>query len=133
MADNVLVRGNVPVSDRLVCILCRRLVGNRHRSFPIVVTDRRVRLRIAMIDHVVHVHRIETKHHDEIWAVRPSVSVVRILVVRIVQWLTRICADSPVVRLQAHRRVVRSPVALRPVDHISVILEPMLRAASVMV
>ena len=83
VADSVLVRDSGPVSDRLACILCRRLVENRHLLFRTVAIDHLDLLRNVMIVHAGHGHRIEPNRLDEIWGVMPNVSDVRILAVRI--------------------------------------------------
>ena len=66
VADSVLVRDSGPVSGRLACILCRRLVENRHLLFQTVAIDHLDLLRNVMIVHAGHGHRIEPNRLDEI-------------------------------------------------------------------
>jgi hypothetical protein len=96
VADRVeVVTGlNVAVSVRdntqVVCIHCRQLVVNA-RLMAIAMSVLAIQRRPAMIDLAVRERVIERSHLDEIWAVKLSVSDVRILAVRILRWPIPVC------------------------------------------
>ena len=90
VADRVVVIdlnavGSVRDSIQVVCIPCRQLVVNaRHRA--IAMSDLAIRLRPETIVREVHEPAIAPSHLEKILAEKPSVSVVRILVVRMLLW-----------------------------------------------
>jgi hypothetical protein len=95
VADRVAATGrNVVVSVRhsiqVVCIRCRQLVENaRHKA--IVMIDLEILLRPEKIVLAVRERVIGPSHLEKIWGVKPSVSDVRILAVRILQWPIPVC------------------------------------------
>jgi hypothetical protein len=103
VADRVVVTGlNEAVSVRdnspVVCIHFRQLVVNV-RLMAIAKSVLAIQRRPAMIGLAVRERVIGRSHLEEIWGVKPSVSDVRILAVRILRWPIPVC----VVRRPDHR------------------------------
>jgi hypothetical protein len=95
VADRVAATGrNVVVSVRhsiqVVCTHFRQLVVNV-RLMAIAKSVLAIQRRPAMIGLAVRERVIERSHLEEIWGVKPSVSDVRILAVRILQWPIPVC------------------------------------------
>jgi hypothetical protein len=95
VADRVAVTGrNVVVSVRhsiqVACIHCRQLVANaRHKAIAMI--DLAILLQLETIVLAARELVIGPSHLEKIWGVKPSVSDVRILAVRRLQWPILVC------------------------------------------